>query len=148
MESQLIGDILRDEAENRSHRGLPSDNHNSHHTDPLMEARRQLQSINRPTSAPPIMPETGLNYEGFVFTDNKESMSQEEYQRSNPQYYAYYYSQRALNPRLPPPLLHSPFSFSDLNFLRTWCFFLFFFFLLIIFLLKENNKELAHQRHK
>eukprot|EP01114_Cavostelium_apophysatum_P015790 TRINITY_DN437_c0_g1_i1.p1 TRINITY_DN437_c0_g1~~TRINITY_DN437_c0_g1_i1.p1 ORF type:complete len:807 (-),score=226.65 TRINITY_DN437_c0_g1_i1:175-2595(-) len=88
--------------------------------DPLAEAKQKLANI-RSSSAPPILPENSQDYKTSV---QPEGISPQD-PRLDPAYYAYYYSRRPLDPRLPPPLI-SPFphgsfgtsSFSHFNFVN------------------------------
>lgn len=93
-ESQFIGNIL-EEMEGRQP------------LDPLAEARRHISSM-RSSSAPPIMPETVVSNKRLsvksLSSVSGENISPQD-PRLDPAYFTYYYSQRPLDPRLPPPLI-------------------------------------------
>eukprot|EP01119_Soliformovum_irregulare_P003593 TRINITY_DN1429_c0_g1_i1.p1 TRINITY_DN1429_c0_g1~~TRINITY_DN1429_c0_g1_i1.p1 ORF type:complete len:819 (+),score=254.62 TRINITY_DN1429_c0_g1_i1:2889-5345(+) len=63
-------------------------------------AKADLAAI-RSSSAPPVMRENDLK---FFTTVTGETISPQD-PRLDPAYYTYYYSQRPLDPRLPPPLI-------------------------------------------
>eukprot|EP00005_Dracoamoeba_jomungandri_P000822 CAMPEP_0174250706 /NCGR_PEP_ID=MMETSP0439-20130205/793_1 /TAXON_ID=0 /ORGANISM="Stereomyxa ramosa, Strain Chinc5" /LENGTH=861 /DNA_ID=CAMNT_0015330845 /DNA_START=106 /DNA_END=2691 /DNA_ORIENTATION=- len=108
-ERQLIGTILDnllDESENDD-------------SDPLAEAKAEL-ALQRPSSAPAIMPDSRLPLHVASPSELEEINPQDP--RLDPQYYEYYYSQRPLDPRLPPPLIlpwnrsYAPFSEDEENY--------------------------------
>jgi len=72
------------------------------HTDQQL---KQLASV-RSTSAPPVMPNDFIKTASSPV--NTEAISPQD-PRLDPAYYAYYYSQRPLDPRLPPPRI-SPYT--------------------------------------
>lgn len=90
-ESQLIGNILHDDMEG-SHSIITRGG--SH-----LELSK-LASM-RSTSAPPVVPKTDFS---IISPLMGEKISPQD-PRLDPAYYTYYYSQRPLDPRLPPPLI-------------------------------------------
>lgn len=99
-ESQLIGNILAEEVEDS---GLGYKK--------IVEAKQKLAaSINRSSSAPPVVPDEVQ--EKIPMSSIPEGISPQD-PRLDPNYYAYYYSQRPLDPRLPPPLPPSSFSWQQ-----------------------------------
>lgn len=92
-ETHLIGNILNDEEEKKSLRNFKSKKPESKL---ILDRRAELAKF-RSSSAPPevdadLEPSTPLNNERESF-------------RADPAYYQFYYSQRLLNPRLPPPIV-------------------------------------------
>jgi len=97
-ESQLIGNILADDMDSQQIGGRERTH---------LETTSKF-SNHRSTSAPPVMPK---NNENFIQSITGETISPQD-PRLDPAYYAYYYSQRPLDPRLPPPLI-SPYPVSS-----------------------------------
>lgn len=98
-EAQLIGNILADEMERHS-MARTSREPGGAITD---AAKKDLANL-RSTSAPPVLRENELKLFSPVIG---EQISPQD-PRLDPAYYTYYYSQRPLDPRLPPPLI-APF---------------------------------------
>jgi len=96
-ENHLIGNILSDGEEGSPNMSSNSNQVNSR--DPLAEAKLKYANI-RSSSAPPVLPDNEFK----VTTVTGESISPQD-PRLDPAYYTYYYSQRPLDPRLPPPLI-------------------------------------------
>lgn len=94
-ESQLIGNILAEDVEDHQQQQQP--NNTPQDTKKILEAKAKVAaSISRSSSAPPsIIPDD----ESAI----PEIISPKDI-RLDPNYYAFYYSQRPLDPRLPPPL--------------------------------------------
>lgn len=88
-EAQLIGNILVDEMD--AHSG------NSQDRSTIEEEAKEWANI-RSSSAPPVL------RENFLSAFSGEEISPQD-PRLDPAYYTYYYSQRPLDPRLPPPLI-------------------------------------------
>eukprot|EP01087_Luapelamoeba_hula_P002898 TRINITY_DN1270_c0_g2_i3.p1 TRINITY_DN1270_c0_g2~~TRINITY_DN1270_c0_g2_i3.p1 ORF type:complete len:990 (-),score=152.68 TRINITY_DN1270_c0_g2_i3:865-3834(-) len=113
-ESRLIGNILNMMAEE----DLSHNPHHGHPRDPLADTKADLKAPQRPSSAPPSILDAGLMPHAYsqnvgggaggggggaaAFDFDNVSPGQDF--RYDPGYYAYYYSQRPLDPRLPPPL--------------------------------------------
>jgi len=98
-ENHLIGSILADAEEspiNMSNQ--PGRDRDSR--DPLAEAKLKYANV-RSSSAPPVLPDNEFKTASPV---NAETINPQD-PRLDPAYYTYYYSQRPLDPRLPPPLI-------------------------------------------
>mmetsp|Transcript_7102 Transcript_7102/g.9824 ORF Transcript_7102/g.9824 Transcript_7102/m.9824 type:complete len:877 (-) Transcript_7102:379-3009(-) len=114
-ETQLIGNIL-DETQTQStlrESNMDRSRDRNREREVLSESQlKQLASI-RSSSAPPILPE--YDFKGMMnpLGATGEPISPQD-PRLDPAYYAYYYSQRPLDPRLPPPLI-SPYPTSNFN---------------------------------
>jgi len=111
-ESQLIGNILADEMEGHAMSRTSREPGGT-----LTDAAKVDLANLRSTSAPPVLREHDLK---LFSTVAGEQISPQD-PRLDPAYYAYYYSQRPLDPRLPPPLI-APFpgtnTFSQFSFLH------------------------------
>jgi len=92
-ESQIIGNILNLMAEEE-----PLER------DPLMEAKGSELAAQRSSSAPPTSTSGVLPPQMAAIPSDFENISPQD-PRLDPGYYAYYYSRRPLDPRLPPPLI-------------------------------------------
>eukprot|EP00743_Colponemidia_sp_Colp-15_P003429 GILK01003703.1.p1 GENE.GILK01003703.1~~GILK01003703.1.p1 ORF type:complete len:886 (-),score=146.11 GILK01003703.1:435-3092(-) len=92
-ENELIGSILAEEAE--VHDGVNSV------SGALLLDKYERARLQRSTSAPPSVTDDLSKY---PWLDNISPNDP----RLDPNYYAYYYSQRPLDPRLPPPLFNLP----------------------------------------
>jgi len=105
-ESQLIGNILADEEGHQLQRRQRRER------DPLAEAKA---SVIRSSSAPPVVPESNFPPPSPLSGENLSPQDP----RLDPGYYAYYYSNRAINPRLPPPLVTPyPGNYNQIQFLK------------------------------
>jgi hypothetical protein len=92
-ERQLIGNILSDEMESQAI------SRTSREPGSTLTEQAKIDLINlRSSSAPPVL------RENLITTVTGETISPSD-PRLDPAYYAYYYSQRPLDPRLPPPLI-------------------------------------------
>jgi hypothetical protein len=108
-ETQLIGNILHDgdEALDKQSNGK----HASHqpHLNVAQSHFQIAQQTGRPASAPPLfhLHQAEMHEQQQVQVTNVPQMATEITNdvRYTPDYYAYYYSQRPLDPRLPPPLI-------------------------------------------
>lgn len=98
-ESQLIGNILAEEVED-----------SEQDYKKIVETKAKLATtINRSSSAPPsILPDEIIE----KVTVGNETINPQD-PRLDPNYYAYYYSQRPLDPRLPPPLPPSSWNWAQ-----------------------------------
>eukprot|EP01120_Amphizonella_sp_Union-15-10_P015619 TRINITY_DN8071_c0_g4_i3.p1 TRINITY_DN8071_c0_g4~~TRINITY_DN8071_c0_g4_i3.p1 ORF type:complete len:789 (-),score=198.44 TRINITY_DN8071_c0_g4_i3:229-2595(-) len=101
-ETQLIGSILKEEDQNKSDQKNKQDN-----KQPPAKAKpkQRLLPPSRPNSAPPSIsayqpPAELSEVLGVAQTADGTTLDP----RLDPNYFQYYYSQRLLNPRLPPPL--------------------------------------------
>lgn len=100
-ESHLIGDILDEEAPGHA-RGIVAPTPTAVPVKPIKPLRsfldKTIQGEFRSSSAPPVLPM--LHHE---HPQSPEVVAPDD-PRLDPQYAAYYYAQRTLNPRLPPPV--------------------------------------------
>jgi hypothetical protein len=113
-ETQLIGNILHDDSDKQQQTSKQTNSQSATVTSPSPQSQQQVtlqqptpihfaQQQGRPASAPPSVHLRSDNSSGPL-TASTNQISPNDI-RLSPEYFYYYYSQRPLDPRLPPPLI-------------------------------------------